>query len=248
MAVGVNIDWSALPPAAAAEGSYINAFKTGQALAMQAANSPAQTDQLQAQVLGQRDGGPIVGQASAGGQPDILDKSNVAGAGGPGGGVTTLTATLDALPEDQRGAAIAKALQTNEQLARILQAFQGDPGHGVPPIPVAQRLSIAQHILTQHPELGLHPNSIHQDDVSDFGVRLHLDQAESMHQILKAAQRDAAGADAQAPRLAPYMQGVIEPRDPNSGGNLTPVGPIYRAPGAHSQGSGVRYIGQVGEH
>jgi hypothetical protein len=112
------------------------------------------------------------GLARAGVAPPVRqDPADAAAAGN----VSTLAARIDATPPPQRAAVIARAQQSNEQLAHILI--------GLKSYPPDQRLAIAQHLART---TGLvDPNGVGAGDVTDQGIDAHLAEAMSVEQFLK---------------------------------------------------------------
>jgi hypothetical protein len=89
--------------------------------------------------------------------------------------VSHLAAQIDATPPALRAVAIARAQQTNEQLAHALIGLKGYPPD--------QRLTIAQH-LAQTTGL-IDPTGVGAGDVTDQGIDAHLAQAMTVEQFLK---------------------------------------------------------------
>lgn len=117
------------------------------------------------------------GLARAGTAPMAFDSTQQTGPGQGGalGDVSHLTAQLAATSPSQRSVVIARAQQTNEQLAHVLMGLKG--------YPLNQRLAIAQH-LAQTTGL-IDPGAIGAGDVTDQGIDAHLAQAMAVEQFLK---------------------------------------------------------------
>jgi len=203
------VDWSLLKTPDFV-GDYQNAFQVGRQLAAQrgadAANAqfatdpqgainamrpydPAQAESLQQQYQARQDRQGAVQQATAEAAGDLPGAMNAAAARGATGDVATLRAQIDALPEQQRQAAAAKAQQTNEAFAHVLIGLKGATNSDGSPLAPPQRLAVAQH-MAQTTGL-MDPSRITLDDVSDAGINGHLASAMTVEQALKSYQATA---------------------------------------------------------
>lgn len=72
----------------------------------------------------------------------------------------------------------AQAADANQKVAAVLHGIQGasqDP---------AERLRMAQHVVTQHPEFGIQPESLTMEDVTDQGIASHVASAMTVQEML----------------------------------------------------------------
>ena len=203
MADGVNVDFSLLKQPDYL-GAYQNAFEVGRRLAGQRvqdnaltaygqnptapldprlmAVNPALATQIQGRQTDATNQGLTVQQAQAEAGGDNQAAMGFAAQRGATGDVMDLKKAIDDAPEAQRQAAIAKAQQTNEALAHVLM--------GLSTAPPEQRLAMAQHIAQQ---TGLiDPAQIGPDDVTDAGLKAHLDSAMTVDQFLRQQQEAEA--------------------------------------------------------
>ncbi len=135
------------------------------------------------------------------------------GSGGPNaavGDIAHLAAQIDAMPPAKRGAVIARAQESNEQLAHVLIGLRSYPPD--------QRLAIARHLAQT---MGLiDPNGVGDGDVSDQGIDAHLAQAMSVEQFLKREQLYASiplPAESHAEPGAPSLTARDAPRANSTG-------------------------------
>ena len=187
MTEGMPLTTPAIAPQPDATASYAEAFKVGRSLATAGAAAPAP------------------GQI-----PPGDDGSNV-----PFSDVSHLAAQIDATPPTQRGAVVAQAQQSNEQLSHVLIGLKGYPPD--------QRLAIARH-LAQTTGL-IDPNGVAPGDVTDQGIDAHLAQAMAVEQFLKRESLYAS-----IPLPTPFAGGRADPSigaqlairaNPTGAGHLT---------------------------
>lgn len=76
---------------------------------------------------------------------------------------------------------IATLDETHRQQASQSAMFLGRLLHGIAGLPPEQRLSAAQHLAQFHPELGIKPEDLTADDVSDQGIANHISVAEAIY-------------------------------------------------------------------
>jgi hypothetical protein len=188
MADGVNIDWSALK-APDPLGDYASAFAAGRALAAQriaGAGSLTGSIGLPAAPADppQTAGGP---HGQAGVQPPRY------GSSGDTTGPAAIQDQIASMSEAQRQA----ASQAQEQFAAILNGLKIQTT-----IPY-ERLAMARHLASLHPEFAIDPNTITADDVSDQGLAGHIAASMSLKEQLDAANARSLGYGA-----APQMDGV----------------------------------------
>lgn len=195
--------------------TYANAFQVGLGLAKQgvadnamtanaadpsapvdprlAAADPAAYAAIQARQAAAGQQASLVTQAGQVAGGDTQGAMNTAAARGDVAGVTALRAQIDAVPEQQRKAAIEAAQQRNDQTAHVLAGLKGYQNPDGSLATPEQRLGIAQH-LAQTSGL-LDPSTITLNDVTDSGINAHLAMVVTADQWLKNAHEQATLAE-----------------------------------------------------